>query len=230
MPFRVVPISIRSRPPARSTTSRSCRSISAGLAKPRANFAKPSRSKRRRWARAIRWSPSRCRIWPRCFKSQCRYDEAESLAKRVIAIREKTLGPRHPDVASTLVNLGNVLWSTSAMRMAIRSTSARLRYRNSRSARIIRRSPSPCTISVTPPKRRSAMPEAEDFDRRAHAIREASLGKDHLDIATTLNGLGNALTAQKKYRRGRGRLRARACDLSSAVSALNHPNAALTAL
>ena len=35
-----------------------------------------------------------------------RYDEAEPLHKRALAIREKVFGPNHPEVAQTLNNLG----------------------------------------------------------------------------------------------------------------------------
>ncbi|CAN0422393.1 unnamed protein product, partial [Ectocarpus sp. 13 AM-2016] len=40
-----------------------------------------------------------------------KYDEAEPLYIRAIAIREKALGPDHPDVASCLKNLADPLQS-----------------------------------------------------------------------------------------------------------------------
>ncbi len=39
---------------------------------------------------------------------QGRYAEAEPLVKRSLAIREKALGPEHPDVAQSLNNLAVV--------------------------------------------------------------------------------------------------------------------------
>ena len=39
------------------------------------------------------------------YQLQGRYAEAEPLFKRSLAIREKALGPVHPDVAATLENL-----------------------------------------------------------------------------------------------------------------------------
>ena len=42
-------------------------------------------------------------------KGKC--DDAESLSKRALAIREETLGPHHPGVASSLNNLARVLKS-----------------------------------------------------------------------------------------------------------------------
>ena len=40
-----------------------------------------------------------------CTRAQGRYAEAEPLYKRSLAIREKALGPDHPDVAQSLNNL-----------------------------------------------------------------------------------------------------------------------------
>ena len=40
---------------------------------------------------------------------QDKYDEAGSLYRRVMAIREKVLGDEHPDTANTLYNLANLL-------------------------------------------------------------------------------------------------------------------------
>ena len=46
---------------------------------------------------------------------QGKYDDAGPLLKRTLAIREETLGPRHPDVASSLNNLGALMRSQVIM-------------------------------------------------------------------------------------------------------------------
>ena len=46
---------------------------------------------------------------PPLLANQGKYDDAEPLFKRALAIREETFGPRHPDVASSLNNLARVL-------------------------------------------------------------------------------------------------------------------------
>ena len=47
-----------------------------------------------------------------CFvANQGKYDDAEPLYKRALAIREETLGPRHPDVAGSLNSLAGLLVS-----------------------------------------------------------------------------------------------------------------------
>ncbi len=42
------------------------------------------------------------------YEAQGRYGDAEPLYKRALAIREKALGPEHPDVAQSLHNLAKV--------------------------------------------------------------------------------------------------------------------------
>ena len=44
-------------------------------------------------------------------ENQGKYDDAEPLYKRALTIREETLGPRHPDVASSLNNIATLLYS-----------------------------------------------------------------------------------------------------------------------
>ena len=44
----------------------------------------------------------------RALRNQGKYDEAEPLYQRALAIREKALGPDHPDVAESLNNLAEL--------------------------------------------------------------------------------------------------------------------------
>jgi tetratricopeptide (TPR) repeat protein len=46
------------------------------------------------------------------YRVQGRHAEAEPLYRRALAIREKTLGPDHPDVATVLVNYAALLRET----------------------------------------------------------------------------------------------------------------------
>ena len=46
------------------------------------------------------------------YRAQDRYAEAEPLQKRALAIREKALGPDHPNVAKSLENYAAVLRKT----------------------------------------------------------------------------------------------------------------------
>ncbi len=46
------------------------------------------------------------------YEAQGRYAEAEPLFKRSLAIREKSLGREHPDVATSLENYADLLGKT----------------------------------------------------------------------------------------------------------------------
>ena len=45
--------------------------------------------------------------------AESRYSEAESLYERALAIREKTLGPEHPELATSLENYAALLRETA---------------------------------------------------------------------------------------------------------------------
>src|SRR5207302_1393940 len=66
------------------------------------------RSTRKRRAHSIPRSRRSSTIWVRVDKVQSRFDEAEPLIKRSLLIREKALGPDHPDVARSLNNLADL--------------------------------------------------------------------------------------------------------------------------
>jgi tetratricopeptide (TPR) repeat protein len=44
------------------------------------------------------------------FQAQNDFDNARLLCQRALAIREKVLGPEHPSTATSLNDLGNLLW------------------------------------------------------------------------------------------------------------------------
>jgi tetratricopeptide (TPR) repeat protein len=52
------------------------------------------------------------------YGAQGRYAEAESLYKRSLAIREKALGPNHPDVGQSLENLAALYEATDRVKEA----------------------------------------------------------------------------------------------------------------
>ncbi|MEE9297014.1 MAG: tetratricopeptide repeat protein [Phycisphaerae bacterium] len=60
------------------------------------------------------------------------YAEAESLYQQSLAISEKTFGPEHPDVATTLANYAAVLRKTGrdylATKMEARAKAIRARH------------------------------------------------------------------------------------------------------
>ena len=66
-----------------------------------------------------------------------RFDEAEPLYRRALAIREESFGPDHPEVAQTLSNLGLLFGSRAAPMRPSRYFAARWRSARQASGRII---------------------------------------------------------------------------------------------
>ncbi len=66
------------------------------------------------------------------YRAQGRYAEAEPLYKRSLAIREKTLGPEHPDTAQSLENYAALLRKTGradeATEMEVRAKAIRAKH------------------------------------------------------------------------------------------------------
>ena len=85
------------------------------------------RSGRRRSGQTIPTSRPRSTTWPRSTGPQGRYADAEPLFKRALAIREKALGPDHPDVARRSTTWLCSTKTRAAMPTPSRSTSARWR-------------------------------------------------------------------------------------------------------
>ena len=86
------------------------------LGRPFVNFVKQWFRWAPRWESELTWltiGSARIVIFTITFflANQGKYDDAEPLFRRALDTREETLGPRHPDVASSLHNLANVLSS-----------------------------------------------------------------------------------------------------------------------
>ena len=66
------------------------------------------------------------------YHTQGRYAEAEPLYQRALAIREKALGPEHPEVAASLENYAALLRETSrdteAEKMEARAKAIRAKH------------------------------------------------------------------------------------------------------
>ena len=91
--------------PPRSTTSPRCTRPPAATPRPSRSSSARSRSARRRSGRTTPTSPSALNNLAVLYQGTGRYAEAEPLFERALAIREKALGPDHPDVATRLNNL-----------------------------------------------------------------------------------------------------------------------------
>ena len=73
------------------------------------------------------------------YRAQDKHAEAEPLYKRALAIREKALGPEHPDVAQSLESyaalLRNTQRTTEATMMELRAKAIRAKHARENPAR-----------------------------------------------------------------------------------------------
>jgi len=127
------------------------------------------------------------------------YADAEPLLKRSLAIREKALGPDHPDVATALNNLAELY------RNQRRYADAEPPYR--RALAIFERARGPDHPDVATVLNNLALlydnqgryADAEPLYKRSLAIREKKLGPDHPDVALSLNNLAELYKHQRRY-------------------------------
>jgi tetratricopeptide (TPR) repeat protein len=130
---------------------------------------------------------------------QARYAEAESLFKIALNIREKTLGPDHPEVAQSLNNL--------ALLYKVQSRYAEAKPLYERALAIREKALGPDHPDVATVlnnlaalyQGQSLYAEAEPLHKRALAIREKALGVEHPDVAVSLNNLAGLYDAQGRY-------------------------------
>jgi CHAT domain-containing protein/Flp pilus assembly protein TadD len=109
---------------------------------------------------------------------QGKYADAEKLYRRALAVRERVLGPEHPDVATNLANLAKVLQELGKDQQ-ISASEARTRQRTGASV--------------------GGSTEIEGMYRRALAIQDRTLGRQHPSTALTLKNFGDMLAQRGDY-------------------------------
>jgi tetratricopeptide (TPR) repeat protein len=127
------------------------------------------------------------------------YPEAERLYLRALAIREKALGPDHPDTANSLNNLA-LLYDNQgryddAEPLYQRALAIREKVLGPDHPKTATSLNNLAALYVA----QSRYDEAEPLYRRALAIREKALGPDHPDTATSLNNLALLYKKQGRY-------------------------------
>mgnify|MGYP001189150271 CR=1 FL=1 len=133
------------------------------------------------------------------YQKQGRYDEAISLHKRALAIREKKLGRDHPDVAASLNNLATIYQEQSRYGEAIplqKRAMAILEKKLGRGHPDVALSLHNLAIIY---QEQGRYGEAIPLQKRAMAIREKKLGRGHPDVANNLNSLAAVYDAQGRY-------------------------------
>ena len=129
------------------------------------------------------------------------YDLAEPLYIRSLAIREKALGPDHPDVGTSLTNLAGLYYSPGkydrAEPLLIRSLAIREKALGPDHPNVGTSLNNLAELHQVQGK----YDRAEPLYIRSLAIREKALGPDHPSVGTSLNNLAGLYYAQGQYDR-----------------------------
>jgi tetratricopeptide (TPR) repeat protein len=130
---------------------------------------------------------------------QGRYSEATEIAEEVLQLREKALGPDHPDVAISLNNLAAIYEAQG------KHGEAEALYKRSLEIREKALGPDHPYVATSLNnlaelyRVQGKYSEAEPLYKRSLEIWEKALGPDHPNVATSLNNLVLLYEAQGKY-------------------------------
>jgi tetratricopeptide (TPR) repeat protein len=159
------------------------------------------------------------------FLGRAAYSQAEPLLREGLAVREKTLGPEHPDTATSLNNL--------AVLLKAQGDFERARPLYERALAIDERAFGPQHPNTATSLTNLALlfRELGEFARarplyeRGVAIREKVFGPDHPDTASSLNNLAALLQDQGDFEGARP-LTERALAIDERAFGPQHPNTA----
>ncbi len=158
-------------------------------------------------------------------KQRGQYAEAEPLYKRSLIIKEKTLEPDHPSIATSLNNLA-VLYYVQG-----RYSEAEPLYKRSLTIREKTFEPDHPNIATSLNnlaalyRAQSKYTEAEPLYKRSLIIHEKTFEPDHPNIATSLNNLALLYYNQGKYIEAEPLLQ-RALSISERALGPDHPDVA----
>ena len=161
----------------------------------------------------------------RYFRLRGAYSEARPLYERALAIREKVLGPEHPDTAISLNNLAYLLQAQGDL------VAARPLYERALAIRekVLDSEHPETAISLNNLayllQAQGDLAAARPLYERALAIREKVLGPEHPVTATSLNNLGLLLQDQGDLAGSRP-LKERALAITEKVLGPEHPETA----
>ena len=114
--------------PRRSTTWPRCTRPRAATPRPSRSTSAASPSPRRRWGPSTPTSAPSLNNLAALYRAQGRYAEAEPLYQRSLAIREKALGPDHPDVGAVAQQPGRAVPGPGPLRRGRAALQAQPRH------------------------------------------------------------------------------------------------------
>ena len=160
------------------------------------------------------------------YRAQARYNEAEPLYRRALAIGEKTLGLDHPDLAAWLNNLASLLYSTG------RYDEAEPFHRRALAIREKALGPDHPGVAQSLNnlalllQAKGHLDEAEPLHRRALEISEKALGPEHPDVGIRVGNLAGLLIATGRLEEATP-LRNRELAIMESAHGPDHPHVAI---
>jgi CHAT domain-containing protein/Tfp pilus assembly protein PilF len=125
-----------------------------------------------------------------------KYDEAQFMAEKALGIREKEIGPDHPDIAYTLTLIANIAYYKGdlvrAERLYHRAIAMLEKTLGADHPQVATRLNNLASVYQA----KSDLAQSELLHQRALEIREQSLPPDHPDIAQSLNNLANVYSTR----------------------------------
>ena len=154
-----------------------------------------------------------------------KYDESRPAAERALELREKALGPEHPDVAQSLNNLANLYY--------YKGDYAKAEPLHKRALDIREKALGPEHPNVATSLNNLAdlyrdkgdYAKAEPLYKRALDIREKALGPEHPDVAQALHNLAIIYSVKGDYAKAEP-LYKRALDIGEKALGPEHPDVA----
>jgi tetratricopeptide (TPR) repeat protein len=157
------------------------------------------------------------------FHAKAQWAAAEPLARRALAIHEEGWGPDHPNVATSLINLAELLRVTNRLNEAEPLLRRALAIRE-KSWGTDHPEVATCLNDLALLLRdTNRMNEAEPLQRRALAIDEKSFGPNHPNLVRRLNNLAQLLQVLGRPNQAEQLLR-RALNIGEESFGPDHPN------
>jgi CHAT domain-containing protein/Tfp pilus assembly protein PilF len=160
-------------------------------------------------------------------KKQGKFAEAVSLAEQSLSLREKELGPMHPDVAASLNYLGDLYGALSQYRKGVSLVVRALNIREKVLGTMHPDVAASLDILATLYTSLGEHGKAQPLFVRALAIREKTLGPMHPDLAETLSDFALFYVEQGAYAKAEPLL-VRALDIREKALGPMHPEVAST--
>jgi serine/threonine-protein kinase len=137
------------------------------------------------------------------FQETGQYPEAWEKATRALALREKALGPEHPDVASTIQQLGALAWwmgkYPQALEQAERALALKKKALGPEHPEVVKA----MKATAIPLRELGRYDEARQRFEQILALQEKNLGPEHPDVSSALSNLSVVLLDLGRFEEAR---------------------------